>query len=201
MCIDPYESRDSYFQDVVMQMFTKKYADMYNQYQPPKLVDFVKAWIIELVDRPQVYSPSTFLCHTLSFHFNLHMFIEITLNIYVLSSPFIYVHIIHLCCFSIYIQRPLAAVEHFITGAYRKHNNNFGYVDEDERNTPQAFSHFTYEASNHQLLVCDIQGVGNNHSNTNYHYSYILPCISIHSLLTQFESYTLICLCVDFNIL
>jgi hypothetical protein len=50
-------------------------------------------------------------------------------------------------------------VERFISGAYRKHNNNFGFVSEDERNTPQAFSHFTYEASNRKLLVCDIQGV------------------------------------------
>jgi elongation factor 2 kinase len=51
-------------------------------------------------------------------------------------------------------------VERFIDGPYRKHNNNFGFVSEEERNTPQAFSHFTYEISNHKLLVCDIQGVG-----------------------------------------
>jgi hypothetical protein len=48
-------------------------------------------------------------------------------------------------------------VEIFIEGPYRKHNNNFGYVSEDERNTPQAFSHFTYEVSNHTVLICDIQ--------------------------------------------
>jgi hypothetical protein len=35
-----------------------------------------------------------------------------------------------------------------------------GYVSEDERNTPQAFSHFTYEASGKQMLLCDVQGVG-----------------------------------------
>ncbi len=33
-------------------------------------------------------------------------------------------------------------------------------MSEDERNTPQAFSHFTYEASGKQMLLCDVQGVG-----------------------------------------
>ena len=50
-------------------------------------------------------------------------------------------------------------VERYIPGEYRKHNNNYGFVSDEERNTPQAFSHFTYEASNHSLIVCDIQGV------------------------------------------
>lgn len=55
---------------------------------------------------------------------------------------------------------PLCAVERYIDGTYKKHNNNWGFInDKDERNTPHAFSHFTYEASQHQLLICDIQGV------------------------------------------
>ena len=53
----------------------------------------------------------------------------------------------------------MCAVEPYINGVYRKHNNNYGSVSEDERNTPQAFSHFTYEASGHNLLAVDIQGV------------------------------------------
>jgi hypothetical protein len=64
---------------------------------------------------------------------------------------------------------PLCAVERFISGPYRKHNNNFGYVGEDERNTPQAFSHFTYEASQHQILICDIQGVGDLYTDPQIH--------------------------------
>ena len=44
-------------------------------------------------------------------------------------------------------------------GVYRKHNNNYGYVNEYERNTPQAFSHFTYETSGKKLIVVDIQGI------------------------------------------
>eukprot|EP00126_Sphaerothecum_destruens_P008526 Sdes_comp20251_c0_seq2m13690 len=62
-----------------------------------------------------------------------------------------------------------SAVEQFIEGPYRKHNNNYGYVNEDERNTPQAFSHFTYEASNHGSLVCDIQGVGDLYTDPQMH--------------------------------
>lgn len=116
--IDPYEDRDSYFQDVAMQMYTREYARKYNSYKVPKKVDFVKAWILELVERPH---------------------------------------------------RPLCAVERFITGPYRKHNNNFGYVSEDERNTPQAFSHFTYEASQHRILICDIQGVGDLYTDPQIH--------------------------------
>lgn len=55
---------------------------------------------------------------------------------------------------------PLCAVEVYCPGEYRKHNNNYGYVSDDERNTPQAFSHFTYIASKRSMLVVDIQGVG-----------------------------------------
>merc|ERR1719284_1052766 len=33
-------------------------------------------------------------------------------------------------------------------------------MDADARATPQAFSHFTYECSQHRLLIVDIQGVG-----------------------------------------
>lgn len=63
----------------------------------------------------------------------------------------------------------LCAVEPYIPGEYRKHNNNFGSVSDDERNTPQAFSHFTYEASNHRLLAVDIQGVGDLYTDPQIH--------------------------------
>jgi elongation factor 2 kinase len=63
----------------------------------------------------------------------------------------------------------LCAVERFISGPYRKHNNNFGFVNEDERNTPQAFSHFSYEVSAHNLLICDIQGVADMYTDPQIH--------------------------------
>jgi hypothetical protein len=112
------ENRAIYFRDVEMQTVAKYYADQFNEYNPPKKVDFVKAWLLKLEDRQG---------------------------------------------------KPLCGVERFIEGSYRKHNNNFGYVSEDDRNTPQAFSHFTYEASNHQMLVCDIQGVSDLYTDPQLH--------------------------------
>jgi elongation factor 2 kinase len=40
---------------------------------------------------------------------------------------------------------------------------------QDDRNTPQAFSHFTYESSDHMVLVCDIQGVGDVYTDPQMH--------------------------------
>ncbi|KAI9908231.1 hypothetical protein PsorP6_003014 [Peronosclerospora sorghi] len=63
----------------------------------------------------------------------------------------------------------ICGVEPFIAGEYHKHNNNCGYVSDLERNTPQTFSHFTYEASGHELLVVDIQGVGDHYTDPQIH--------------------------------
>jgi hypothetical protein len=61
-------------------------------------------------------------------------------------------------------------IEPFMRGTYRKHNNNNGFVLNGEsklqldtaetRCTPQAFLHFTFHFSSGNLIVCDIQGVG-----------------------------------------
>lgn len=42
-------------------------------------------------------------------------------------------------------------------------------MSEEERNTPQAFSHYTYEASGRQILICDIQGVGDRYTDPQIH--------------------------------
>eukprot|EP00960_Hanusia_phi_P007082 201984-Hanusia_phi.AAC.3 len=90
------EATQIYFDDVAMQMEAKMYAEMYNAKNPPKKVDFLHAYVLQLTER---------------------------------------------------------------AGDYKKYNNNWNWSDE-QRNTPQAFSHFTWEASGHKILVCDIQGVG-----------------------------------------
>ncbi|CAG9465141.1 unnamed protein product [Pedinophyceae sp. YPF-701] len=61
-------------------------------------------------------------------------------------------------------QRVLA-LEPELRGQYVKYNTNDGSVVGDAASSSaggvaQAFSHFTYEASGRQLVVCDIQGVG-----------------------------------------
>ena len=37
------------------------------------------------------------------------------------------------------------------------------------RNTPQAFSHFTYQHSDGQMVVCDIQGVHDMYTDPQIH--------------------------------
>lgn len=48
--------------------------------------------------------------------------------------------------------------EEYMSGKFVKYNNNHDYAD-IRRNTPQAFSHYTWDRSNKKLLICDIQGV------------------------------------------
>lgn len=115
--IDPHEDDETYFKDVEMQAVAADYARLFNRYTPPRIVEFVQAWILQLVDRGDL----------------------------------------------------VCGVEPFIQGDYRKHNNNCGYVSDLDRNTPQAFSHFTFEASNHEILVVDIQGVRDHYTDPQIH--------------------------------
>ncbi|XP_060028812.1 eukaryotic elongation factor 2 kinase [Erinaceus europaeus] len=65
---------------------------------------------------------------------------------------------------------PLFHLEHYIEGKYIKYNSNSGFVrDDNMRLTPQAFSHFTFERSGHQLIVVDIQGVGDLYTDPQIH--------------------------------
>eukprot|EP00287_Rhodomonas_sp_CCMP768_P028542 CAMPEP_0202855766 /NCGR_PEP_ID=MMETSP1389-20130828/91684_1 /ASSEMBLY_ACC=CAM_ASM_000865 /TAXON_ID=302021 /ORGANISM="Rhodomonas sp., Strain CCMP768" /LENGTH=388 /DNA_ID=CAMNT_0049534389 /DNA_START=56 /DNA_END=1222 /DNA_ORIENTATION=+ len=53
--------------------------------------------------------------------------------------------------------------EPFLKGSYVKHNDNDGHVDTLDP-VPQAFSHFSWHASEGKLLICDIQGVGDHYT-------------------------------------
>lgn len=65
---------------------------------------------------------------------------------------------------------PLFHVEHFIEGHYIKYNSNSGFVQDDHhRQTPHAFSHFTFERSGHEVIVVDIQGVGDLYTDPQIH--------------------------------
>ncbi|CCD65314.1 Eukaryotic elongation factor 2 kinase [Caenorhabditis elegans] len=64
---------------------------------------------------------------------------------------------------------PLYHLEHFIEGKYIKYNSNSGFVSNAARLTPQAFSHFTFERSGHQMMVVDIQGVGDLYTDPQIH--------------------------------
>lgn len=70
----------------------------------------------------------------------------------------------------------VCSVEEFLPGAYVKYSNNNGYVgretsttEERERNTPQAFSHFSFVASDYRLMIVDIQGVDDSYTDPQIH--------------------------------
>ncbi|XP_003744969.1 eukaryotic elongation factor 2 kinase [Galendromus occidentalis] len=66
--------------------------------------------------------------------------------------------------------KPYYHLEHFIEGKYIKYNSNSGFIQcENARFTPQAFSHFTFEKSAHQMIVVDIQGVGDLYTDPQIH--------------------------------
>jgi len=60
------------------------------------------------------------------------------------------------------------ACEEYLTGQFNKYNNNGGWCD-DDRNTPHAFSHFTYVIAKGKCLVVDIQGVGDVYTDPQIH--------------------------------
>lgn len=64
---------------------------------------------------------------------------------------------------------PLYHLEHYIEGNYVKYNSNSGFVEDSLRYTPQALSHFTFERSSHQLIIVDIQGVGDLYTDPQIH--------------------------------
>lgn len=71
------------------------------------------------------------------------------------------------------IDRPRAPIGHLeplMQGEFTKYNNNDGLILAP-RNTPQAFSHFTYENSDQQLVVVDVQGVEDLYTDPQIHTS------------------------------
>merc|ERR1719242_1163472 len=66
--------------------------------------------------------------------------------------------------------RVYCGVERLIAGDYHKYTNNWDWVNQAvERNTPSAFSHYTYHASGGRRLVCDLQGVGDLYTDPQMH--------------------------------
>jgi hypothetical protein len=109
---DPNEPPETYFNDVRMQMEAAYWASLFNLMNPPRKIDMLQCYVIELADEQGEGSPTYY------------------------------------------------GVERFIEGEYVKHNSNAGFVDEGHhRNTPQAFSHFTFQRSCGDIMVVDIQGV------------------------------------------
>jgi len=119
--MDEQVPRETYFDDVKLQMDAKLWGEEYNRHDPPKKVDIFMMGVLELVERPGA---------------------------------------------------PLFHIEHYIDGEYIKYNSNSGFVEDKTkhcRKTPQAFSHFTFERSGHEVVVVDIQGVGDLYTDPQIH--------------------------------
>jgi len=67
----------------------------------------------------------------------------------------------------------LVALEMYLPGEYVKFNSNSDFVlrnnDPNFHMTPQAFTHFTWEYSNHTEIVVDIQGVNEYYTDPQIH--------------------------------
>ena len=66
------------------------------------------------------------------------------------------------------VTKPFYLVEPYLEGEYIKYNANQPtytlLMSDSHPETPAAFSHFTHHASDGQLLICDIQGVGTQYT-------------------------------------
>lgn len=117
--MDEDTDRQTYFDDVKLQMEAKLWGEEYNRHNPPKKVDIFMMAVLEFPERDGC---------------------------------------------------PLFHVEHFIDGEYIKYNSNSGFVENRvARQTPHAFSHFTFERSGHELIVVDVQGVGDLYTDPQIH--------------------------------
>lgn len=112
------QGRTIYYEDVRMQAYCAHFARKFNTYNPPKKVEFLEAFILELKQRAG---------------------------------------------------SPVCGVEKFIKGQYKKYNNNVGWVSDMHRNTPAAFCHFSYIASEKKFIICDVQGVGDVYTDPQMH--------------------------------
>lgn len=100
-----------------MQALCSLWAERYNQEKPPKQIEYLKAYLIELIDRPN---------------------------------------------------KSIMLLERKLEGEFIKYSDNKGSVS-TKRNTPQTFSHFTYEKSKNYLVIVDIQGVGDCYTDPQIH--------------------------------
>lgn len=142
--------RDVYFSEVKLQMEAKLWAEEYNRHHPPKQVDFFMMAVLEFVDRPDrpLYHVENYIeGHYVKYNSNSgfgnnskeEKYRKHAVLFRVLSSKHFFLY----------------------TTVLDGHNQC--------RATPQAFSHFTFERSGHEIMVVDIQGVGDLYTDPQIH--------------------------------
>jgi len=143
-----YKNEDTpladYFADVRLQMDAKRWGEAFNLKQPPKKVDIFQMYVLELFQGDPA--------ETETFERRRKWRVTCRDGTY----P------------SVSAGTTLYHCEHFLPGNYVKYNSNSGFRDMS-RYTPHAFTHWTYEHSEHQLMVVDIQGVGDLYTDPQIH--------------------------------
>ena len=136
----------NYVADVQMQTRARALADAYNAARPPLHVELLEAMVLELLPEASAVVAQG-------------------------EMPEGFAH----DGGRIGAYGVVMACERFVAGNYVKHSNNGGVVGHVGaaggvvRNTPQAFSHFTYAVTQGEAVVVDIQGVGDVYTDPQIH--------------------------------
>ena len=136
---------ETYFEDVFLQMESAVWADRFNAMDPPKKIHFLHAHLIEIEDDVAGAVAAAGAAAAAGAD---------------APPPPPGASAACVPCDPPAPPSGMFAVERYIEGEYLKHNSNSGYINEQHRMTPQAFSHFTYASSSGGEMVVDIQGVG-----------------------------------------
>ncbi|CAB1338228.1 unnamed protein product [Coregonus sp. 'balchen'] len=141
--------KDVYFEDVRLQMEAKLWGEEYNRHRPPKQVDIMQMCVIEMMERPgkplyhlEHYIEGKYIKYNSNSGFVKDDNIRLTPQVHwvLLFTP----QVQWVLLLTPQVQWVLLL-------------------------TPQAFSHFSFERSAHQLIVVDIQGVGDLYTDPQIH--------------------------------
>ena len=165
--------------DVMMQMDSKLLAEAFNSHSPPKRIDFLDAFLIELDPDEDDTAATSALegswsrqrrAQAKAVKAKAEKAVKEKAE---LEGARTAVRDMVGALVQI-AEKKLAAsrlfvVEAFVPGAYTKHSNNAGYVSPEHRSTPQAFSHFTFVHTGGRAMVVDIQGVDDLYTDPQIH--------------------------------
>lgn len=136
---------DTIKSDVTMQMISKYYAEIFNTHRPKKYVDFLEAWILILQEKnghEQIFFAEAFVPGSFKKY----------------SDNLGFVGTVSLSSFGGRILQ-----EDVINNRKNKNRENFS------QEISQAYSHFTFEASDRKLVIVDIQGIGELYTDPQIH--------------------------------
>uniref|UniRef100_A0A383WC16 Alpha-type protein kinase domain-containing protein n=1 Tax=Tetradesmus obliquus TaxID=3088 RepID=A0A383WC16_TETOB len=157
-------ARDVYFADVVLQMDAKWLGDEYSKVPGvPKKVDFMQAGVIEFKDRPG--KPVLAVEHLIEGDY-----VKYNSNSgYVATSPLPLAPCGFESSTSNGTQQQQQQQQQQQSGSSLASAVSLNSQEQALRNTPQAFSHFTFEFTQGSALCVDIQGVGDLYTDPQIH--------------------------------